>query len=199
MYYSADFAERGLPLVVHCEWTAFKEGRLWICSSKEHVRGLLNGTAIEGHEELAKLLDVPPEVSENPLIAITGDMAQTMGADIVALVNDGVEISTLSDNSDLSAFKLPPATRPPGEMLLAWVDQEVDYHAVIARSRQQAASVVRSLADWMPSSRRKTLLRQIAVANMPDRSGEPPYRIEGKPAELIHWASLWSRMRTAIG
>ncbi|MDB4992373.1 MAG: hypothetical protein JWL75_618 [Parcubacteria group bacterium] len=195
MFYNASFAGRNIPLVVHCEWSPSMEwGRLWICSTKGQIEELIAGPVTEGIAEFATLGNELPETSDNPLVAVHGDLAHTMGADIVTLINQGVSIETLSDNSDLSGFKIPPDNRPPGEMLLVWVDPEVKYHAVIARSKQQASSIVRGLVDWMPSSRRKGLLQSIEKANMPERSDTVPYRIEGQPAELIHWASLWYRL-----
>lgn len=200
MFFSLSFSDSGLPLAVHCEW----DGRqtftnLFICCSQEQLRELfVSGKVHEGIAELQAALPRLPATSAEPAIHLIGDVAASTGASIVALMNNGVEIRTLTSNSELSGFWQPPPNRPPGSGILIWVDMESKYHVAIVHSKEQACSVVRGFADWMAGPRLGQLLEKIGRWNALDTSEEPILLIEGSAAELMHWGSLFGKMRHAL-
>ncbi|MDB5265045.1 MAG: hypothetical protein JWN64_616 [Parcubacteria group bacterium] len=200
MFFSLSSSNSGLPLLVHCEWDAHNTScDLFFCCSQEQLRELLaSGSLHEGIVELQTALNELPPTSEEPAIHLTGDVAASTGASIVALVNNGVEIHTLTSNSELSGFWQPSPDRPAGSGILIWVDMETKYHVAIAHSKEQACSVVRGLADWMDHARIQQLLNKISLWNAPDTSEDPALLIQGKVAELMHWGSMFGKIAQVL-
>jgi len=194
MFFSVGFAQKRLLLGAHAEWDPRipESCSLHIYSSKEQARVVLE-TAKEGREQLLAVLQTLPETASEDSVHIVGGAASTIGAMIASLVNDGATIQTLSDNSDLSGFWGP--TRSGDAGILVWVDPEVKYHAVLVHNKTQVRSVIRSLADWMGGVRRGQLLKKINQWPVPETSVTPIQTIEGNVAELIHWASLYGKIK----
>jgi hypothetical protein len=197
MFFSVGFTQNGLPLGVHAEWDPqiLESCSLHMYSSQEQARKVL-ATAREGREELLAVFKTLPETTSEDAVHITGAGASTIGAMIVSLLNDGVEIQTFSDNSDLSGFWEP--TRSDDAGILVWVDPEVKYHVALVYNKAQVRSVVRSLADWMGGVRRGQLLKRINQWPVPETSVTPIQTIEGNSAELIHWSSLYSKIKGSL-
>jgi hypothetical protein len=204
VFFSLSFIGRGLPLVAHSHWRqvrgATHDCHLYICSSQEQLLELLRSDKVtEGRKELEGFVGDLPETPHEPMVHVEGDVASTLAALVVALENRGAEIRTLSKSSEVSGFWEPPREMPLGSGIIIWADAETAYHVAIVHSKDQALSVVRSLADWMGRVQRGSLHARINGWNISEKSEEPILRIEGKAAELLHWGSLLGRLLSRIG
>ncbi len=197
MHYVIGFKQENRACVAYARWDENDPTNveLHICLSKEQVDGLMSKVT-EGLRDLAATSQILPLHANEPMVSFNSDVAASLGSMIAALNNDGVHIETLSNDSDLSGFWEPPTLVSRG--ILVWVDPEVHYHVAVVYSKEQARSVIRGLADWMGPTRRGRLLTSINAWPIPNSSPSSQQDVEGHAAELIHWASLYAKIKGSV-
>ena len=197
MHFVVGFNQKNRVCVAYARWDENDPANveLHLCLSKGQVDGLIS-TVKEGLLDLAITSQILPLYSDEPMVSFVSDVAATLASMIATLKNDGVQFKTLSSDSDLSGFWEPPTNLARG--ILVWVDPEVHYHVAVVCSKEQARSVIRGLADWMGPTRRSRLLTSINAWPIPNSSPLPQQNVEGHAAELIHWASLYAKMKDSM-
>jgi|GEM_PF-3476520 len=183
------------PLVAHCEWDEKRPGtKLWICSSQEQVREMLQSSDPQQTQELQALCSELPTATPDTLVEIVGDVASSLGAMLSAMANAGAMIAAFSP-PELGGFWEPPSSGQRGEGVLIWADENGAFHFAICRSKSQAATIVRGFG-WMDSRRREDLLSKISRWNCREESNVKAFHVDGKIAELFYHASIWSKVKS---
>ncbi len=190
------------PLVAHCEWDEGRTEsggspnlRLWVCSSQEHLRQLLQEKEVSHPDKLQEVLDALPATTEVQLVEITGDAGGSLGGMLSAMANAGAQVEAFMP-PELGGFWEPRPNGPRGEGILVWADAEHAFHVAICRSKSQAATILRTF-KWMDATRRESLLSKVSGWNCRPESNIDAQHIDGKVAELFYHASIWGKVKSA--
>jgi len=200
MYFTFGPERLHMEAIVHSEWEKGKaasgaspEIRLWVCFSRKQTQELLGTKDLKHPEELSQLGDVLPLSSKEQLLEMSGDAASTLGAMLVATVNEGVIVG-MKSYPELAGFWAPPPSGPRSNGILIWSDEDKNFHLAVVQSKDQAATIIRGF-EWMDSPRRTGLLDSISGWNCRPNSKVEPLRVDGMAAELFSRASIWGKMK----
>src|SRR3989344_310401 len=176
-----------LHVVTHSHWEGSgrdTQCKLRILSSQEAGRKLLDQLPGEEAAELAKNMPSLKETGSEPLVEVEGMSAVSLTNFIGNYYRNVAGYRYLPRTEELLGFWEPPDDGAPGEGIIMWSDLDVNYHVVIAYSREQAERLVGGFS-WLAKVRMMTLLGRIGRWNAEQCSAKNEQRIDGVAAKLL--------------
>ena len=205
---SLDFRSLGLSMVTHAQWNeAQTQCALHLFADHRYAQTFLAELPAEEAPGFARFMmgvgrftadsDLPADAGAEGMCRIEGVAALILTNFLVHLRTHVQEVVRAAEAPDLMGFWEPPGWRAPDAGIILWFDPDDGYHCVIARTRDQAAIVIRRLS-WLERRRRESLCAKINRWNAPRQSPCAAQEIGGVYAQVLCLASAAAKIRDAL-